>query len=154
MIIYILSCCLTGLMAGLFLCWSIATMPGITQLNDSQFIAAMQAMNRAIVNPVFVISYMAPLVLLPLLSWKTLHHPAFGIILTATILYIVSFLITMVCNVPLNEALDKVDVAQAGADVLKQQRLNFVSAWITWHTIRTVMMIISFVCCLCAICRH
>jgi uncharacterized membrane protein len=45
-----------------------------------------------------------------------------------------NFLVTMVCNVPLNNALDGVDPASADGPTRWAQ---FVNEWIAWNHVRT-----------------
>ena len=46
-----------GLMAGVFFAFSVAVMPGLRRLAPSDGIAAMQAINRSILNPVFMVVF-------------------------------------------------------------------------------------------------
>ena len=48
---------ITGLAAGLFYSWSVSVTPGIGRLGDKEYLAAFQAMNRAIINPVFMLCF-------------------------------------------------------------------------------------------------
>ena len=50
----IITAVFTGLMAGLFYSWSISVTPGIARLVDKEYLASFQAMNRAIINPLFI----------------------------------------------------------------------------------------------------
>jgi len=52
-IILFLSVITTALMAGLFYSWSISVTPGLKNINDKSYLEAMQAMNKAILNPAF-----------------------------------------------------------------------------------------------------
>jgi uncharacterized membrane protein len=45
-----------GLMAGIFGIYSNAIMPGLRRTDDRTFVAAFQAIDRAIINPVFMAS--------------------------------------------------------------------------------------------------
>jgi uncharacterized membrane protein len=50
----------TGLMAGVYFIYAVAIMPGLRRLDDSGFVAAFQATDRAIINPVFLVAFFAP----------------------------------------------------------------------------------------------
>ena len=52
----------TGLMAGVYLAFSIAVLPGIARTDDNTFVASMRGMNTAILNPVFGLVFGGPLV--------------------------------------------------------------------------------------------
>ena len=64
-VILVITATLTALMAGLFFAWSCSVMPGFARLKDREFVAAMQAANRAIQNPVFFAAFFgAPIFLI------------------------------------------------------------------------------------------
>src|SRR4051812_43009671 len=51
-----------GLQAGTYFTWSTGVMPGLAKVDDRTFISAMQQMNVAIVNPLFIATFLgAPL---------------------------------------------------------------------------------------------
>lgn len=56
----------TGLVAGIFVAFSISIMPGLAKTDDATFVHAMQQINVAILNPVFLFLFMLPL---PALGW-------------------------------------------------------------------------------------
>jgi uncharacterized membrane protein len=132
----------TALMAGLFYAWSCSVTIGIARLPDSQYIAAMQAMNRAIQNFAFLVCFMGTLVLLP---WCTyLHYNGapngrFWFLLAASVLYGVGvFGVTMAANVPMNEALDKFPLHTASAQEIANHRAWFEGRWNRLNMVRTV----------------
>ncbi|MBD3661527.1 MAG: DUF1772 domain-containing protein, partial [Arenibacter algicola] len=51
---------LTGLSAGLCFTWSNAITPGIGRLNDPGYLMSFQQMNRAIINPLFLLVFFGP----------------------------------------------------------------------------------------------
>ena len=52
----------TGLQAGTYFTWATGVMPGLARVDDRTFVEAMQRVNVAIVNPVFVSTFLgAPL---------------------------------------------------------------------------------------------
>src|SRR5688572_7893361 len=71
----IITTTITGLMAGLFYAWSISVTPGIGRLGDKEYLASFQAMNRAIVNPVFLICFLGAAVLLPVCTFMEYAQP-------------------------------------------------------------------------------
>ena len=60
----------TGLMAGVYLAFSIAVLPGIARGDDNTFVVAMRGMNAAILNPVFLLIFVGPL-LFGLWRWES-----------------------------------------------------------------------------------
>jgi uncharacterized membrane protein len=140
-IVLILAATATALMAGLFFAWTCSVMPGIGRLPDAGFLSSMQAMNRAIQNPIFFLAFFGPLLLLPFSAY--LHReplsPRFWLLVAAAVLYGVGvFGITMVGNVALNDRLDAFPIAPASAADLVAMRAAFEKPWNTLNTIRTL----------------
>lgn len=137
----------TGLIAGLFYAFSVSVNPGLAQLNDRAYVSAMQAINRAILNPVFYASFFGALVLLPLSAWLN-YHGVFTVrvklILWAFVVYLVAvFGVTAFANVPLNEDLANVDISWSDAQIT-QARLAFEKPWNNYHRARTIASFVTF----------
>lgn len=156
-IILILTTTTTGLMAGLFFAWSCSVIPGLARLPDAGYLAAMQAMNRAILNPLFLAAFIGTLLLLPLSTILHYGRPAparFWLLLAAAIVYAVGvFGVTMAGNVPLNETLDAFNLGSASASDLAAQRAAFERPWNDLHLIRTWASTLSLLLAIIA-CRH
>lgn len=130
----------TGLMAGVYLAFAISVLPGLRRTSDATFVAAMRAMNTAILNLVFAVVFAGPL-LLGLLT-VVLRLPAgerdgLGWSLLALLLYAGTLVVTAVVNVPLNNRLE------ALADP-HEARQVFERRWVTWNVVRTVLGVGSF----------
>ncbi|WP_342087700.1 anthrone oxygenase family protein [Dyadobacter sp. OTU695] len=141
-----------GLIAGLFYSYSCSVNPGLGALPDANYLAAMQSINRAILNPVFFLSFMGTLLLLPLSTYQHFGSGSrFYWLLAATMVYVIgTFGVTIAGNVPLNEALDKVNLTGASAQELAAHRLRFEVPWNRLHTIRTCASVLSFALALLA----
>lgn len=130
-----------ALMGGLFYAYSCSVNPGLGRLSDAAYLAAMQSINRAILNPVFFIGFIGPVFLLPLSTWLLFREgmpPAGWWMLAATLTYIVGvFGVTGGGNVPLNNALDKVSLQDDSA-ALATHRARFERPWNRLNTIRTI----------------
>lgn len=136
---------LTGLAAGLFYAYSCSVTPGLARLPDDAYLAAMQQINDAILNPVFFLSFMGCVFLLPACAWAYAGTPRFPWLLGAAILYVLLvFGVTVVGNVPLNEALARFDIGNATAQALSHRRQTFEGPWNFFHAIRTWAVVISF----------
>lgn len=138
---------LTGLTAGLCFTWGNAVTPGIGRLDNLGFLHAFQQMNRAIINPIFIVVFMGPLIthIANIFLFKSATPTVFWLILSASILYIVGLvLVTIFGNVPLNEMIDKVDLLSASPEELATLRDNFEVQWNRFHNIRTVTTSLSF----------
>lgn len=146
-LILILAAITTALMAGLFYAWSVSVMPGIGRLPDSGFLSAMQAMNRAILNPLFFLCFMGAALLLPAATFLHYSHPVSGrfwLLLGATVCYLVGVMgVTMAGNVPLNNSIDVFNIQTATAAELAKMRADFEGPWNRLNNIRTVCVTLS-----------
>jgi uncharacterized membrane protein len=137
----------TALIAGLFYAYSCSVNNGLGKLPDEGYIAAMQSINREIQNPLFFASFAGTLILLPVSTWLQYRigdSTVFFLLLAATVVYIAAvFGVTMVGNVPLNEALDKFNPGSAAIDEIARQRAAFEIPWNRLHAIRTIASVIS-----------
>ncbi|MCP3802935.1 DUF1772 domain-containing protein [Allokutzneria sp. A3M-2-11 16] len=118
-----------GLLGGVYFAFSASVMPGLRRLPAAQGIAAMRAANAAILNPAFMLIFFgAPLggIALAILAPTPL-------VITAAVLHVVpSLLLTMLVNVPLNNALDAADARD------EQVWKHYVRNWTLWNTVRAV----------------
>jgi uncharacterized membrane protein len=107
-----------GLMAGLFFAFSVAVMKALGRLPSAEGIGAMQSINVAIINPLFLAVFFgtaAAWVLVMIASLLRWHDPDTVYLLIGGVLYLVgTFLVTLVFNVPKNNALASVAPAQGG----------------------------------------
>lgn len=135
----------TALISGLFYAYSCSVMPGLARLSDASFLQAMQSINRAILNPLFFISFMGTLLILPISVWFFREQATvFYLLLGASLLYFGGvFLVTIMGNVPLNNLLDGADLGKLDESGLSSLREKFEPGWNAYHRIRTIA---SFVC--------
>lgn len=155
-IILALTTTTTALIAGLLYAYSCSVNIGLGQLPDAEYISAMQAINRAIQNPLFFISFMGTLFLLPLSTYLHYGQPVstrFWLLLAATVVYILGVIgVTALGNVPLNNMLESFNLKAASLNDMAQQRSKFENAWNQFHTIRTwaavLVLVLTIVACL------
>ncbi|MBE0570416.1 MAG: DUF1772 domain-containing protein [Ignavibacteriaceae bacterium] len=147
-ILLVITTLFTGLMAGLFYSWSISVTPGLAKLGDEKYLSAFQSMNRAIINPSFLIVFMGLVILLILLSYFSYNSPTpvqFWYVLSATVLYLAGvMLVTFLGNIPLNNTLEALKIETMSAEQMASFRLAFESKWNTFNTIRTICSSLSF----------
>lgn len=138
----------SGLMAGLFYAYTCSVNPGLGRLPDAGYLAAIQSINRAILNPVFLLVFMGALFILPIGAWRLFNAHAsmsFYLMLAASLLYAIGvFGVTMTANVPLNNKLDVFNIAAASSEELAHMRSIFQSPWNAWNLVRTIAAILSF----------
>ncbi|MES2730580.1 MAG: anthrone oxygenase family protein [Bacteroidota bacterium] len=132
----------TALIAGLLYGYSCSVNLGLGRLPDAEYLAAMQSINSAIQNPLFFASFLGSLLLLPLSTYLHYAQPAstrFWFLLAATTVYLLTvFGVTVLGNVPLNEALESFNLPQASSDDIAIQRARFEKPWNYLHTMRTI----------------
>jgi uncharacterized membrane protein len=133
--ILLLATVATALIAGLFFSFVVAINPAFAQLPDAQYITAMQTINIVIVNPVFTITLLSPVILIPYSAWK---YKSILLWMAAAFYIIGGIGVTFGANVPLNDML-------AASSVTAATRNAFAGPWNNWHLIRTVAVIISLI---------
>lgn len=129
----------SGLIAGLFFAFSAFVMKALARLPAEQGIAAMRAINSAILNPLFfTVFFGTAAASLFAIVFAVLHRnaPHAAYLLAGGILYLAgSFLVTAVFNVPLNNALAAVaPESEEGARVWTR----YVANWTAWNHVRTL----------------
>ncbi|RYE26114.1 MAG: DUF1772 domain-containing protein [Sphingobacteriales bacterium] len=147
-ILLLLAIVATGLIAGLFYAYEVSVNIAFRQLSDAEYTKAMQAINIAIINPSFMLSFMGTAFLLPIAAFV---HRRSGqrrllLLIAASLLYIVGTLgVTMMFNVPLNDQLAAFNLQTASAEQVSALRKTFAEPWNQWNTIRTTCNILAFV---------
>ncbi|MEO8066680.1 MAG: anthrone oxygenase family protein [Flavobacteriales bacterium] len=155
--ILLLTAIATALMAGLFYSWTCSVIPGLARLSDDRYLAAMQAMNRAILNPLFFVVFLGAMLLLPLCTWQHFQAAVPGrgwLLLAATVVYFIGVMgITFFGNVPLNNLLDAADLSSTSASGMSELRSAFERQWVRLNTIRTLASVGTLVLVLLACLR-
>ena len=146
-IILLITTILTALITGLFYGYSCSVNLGLGRLPDGEYLAAMQSINKEILNPYFFISFAGTLFILPIATWQSKSHASsasFYLLLAATVCYIAGVIgVTAFGNIPLNNSLAKFNVLSADTTNLSQQRAAFESGWNKFHLVRTIFSILT-----------
>ena len=129
----------SGLIGGVFFAFSAFVMKALVRLRPDQGIAAMQSINVTVLNRWFLAPFFgtaAACVVLALSSLTAWRDPAALFRIVGSGLYLVgTMLVTIVRNVPQNDALAGVSAESAEAEAYWAR---YVSNWTTWNTVRTV----------------
>ncbi len=145
----------TGLSAGLFYAWAVSVIPGIKRIPDKSYLEAMQAINRAILNPGFFIIFFGALLLMiwsVYLQYKVSSGLSFWMIALATVTYLTGNMgVTIFGNIPLNEMLDQIQLTTLSLEELKSTRHAYERQWNAFHRIRTIFSVVSFLLLLLAV---
>lgn len=118
-----------GLQAGTYVAFAVGVMPGLARVDDRTFVSTMQQVNLAIVNPLFLATFVgAPLLAVALAALATPAARPWAV--AAALLAVATAVVTVVGNVPLNDAL-----AAAGPD-LAAARDRFEASWVRLNAVR------------------
>lgn len=141
-----------GLMAGLFLAFSVAVMPGLRRLPPSSGLAAMQAINRAILNPVFLVVFMGTTVVAAALAVTALWTWDDGggaLRLIGGLTYVIGgFVLTAAYHVPRNEAIDQLDPTDEASAA---KWATYLAEWVPWNHVRALASLVALVLLVIAI---
>ncbi|WP_158629239.1 DUF1772 domain-containing protein [Roseitalea porphyridii] len=128
-----------GLMAGFFYAFSVCVMAGLDRLAPAAAIGAMQAINEAVRNPVFFVTFfLTPLVAFgaAALAYQAGEpRQAAWMALAALVYILLAALPTAIINVPMNEALADVEPDNVDAAAVWTA---YADRWTAWNTVRTV----------------
>ncbi|MFD8719813.1 DUF1772 domain-containing protein [Streptomyces sp. NPDC059629] len=129
----------TGLVAGVFCGFSAFVMRGLASLPPAQGVAAMNAINRAALTPAFMLVFAGSAVLCAIIAVVTFvlwpDEGTVELLLGSTLHLFGSFGLTVVANVPRNEALARLEPGTAEAASYWQVYLR---EWTLWNHVRTL----------------
>lgn len=142
-----------GLVAGVFFAFSTFVMKALSRLPHGAGIAAMQSINVVVLNSWFMAAFLgtAAACVLAMISSLLRWHDAHAVYLVVgSALYLVgTFLVTVVFNVPKNQALAKVTPADPDGASLWA---TYLFSWTAWNHVRTAAALAaaaSFTVALC-----
>lgn len=128
-----------GLLAGLYFAFSAFIMASLGRIDQASGIAAMNAINAVIVRSLFMPAFLGTTLasaILIVISILRRDQPGAAKMLSGAILYLIGMTgVTMVCNVPLNDALAAVDPSSREAAALWPR---YLKVWTLWNHVRTV----------------
>jgi uncharacterized membrane protein len=139
----------TGLMAGVFGLYAHAIMPGLRETDDRTFVGAFQEIDRAIINPWFIPTFVGALVLTGVaaaLHLREDERSALPWIVAAFVLYLVVFVITIRVNVPLNDDIKAAGDPDRIADLAAVRERFDETRWASWNVARAVATTAAFGC--------
>ncbi len=128
-----------GLMAGFFFAFSILVMKALGAIPPAHGISAMQSINVTVINPWFLVPFFGMAVLSVLLSIAGVlrwHEPGAAYVVAGGLLYFLgTFMVTMLFNVPRNNALAAVAATSAEGAA---QWADYLIDWTKWNHVRTI----------------
>lgn len=136
-----------GLMAGVFGIYSNAIMPGLRRTDDRTFVAAFQSIDRAIINPAFMVTFVGALALTALAALLHLTGDGRSILpwtAAAFVLYLLVFVITIRVNVPRNNEIKAAGDVDRMTDLLGVRERFDEARWARWNHVRTFASTVAF----------
>src|SRR5215468_4288685 len=127
-----------GLVAGIFFAFSNFVTKALARVPPAQGAAAMQSINVVVLNKWFLVVFFGTAVCCLALAITSLvlwQKAGAGYLLVGSLLYLIgTILVTIVCNVPLNDALAAIDPSSAEAG---RVWTNYLQRWTAWNHVRT-----------------
>jgi uncharacterized membrane protein len=124
------------LIAGVFFAFSSFIMSGLARLPAGQGIASMNSINVTVINPLFMATFLGTALAAAALivtHFSSLPDPAAIKIITGALFYLIGAIgVTMIFNVPLNDAL-----AAAGAEG-GALWADYLRTWTMWNHVRCI----------------
>ena len=136
-----------GLMAGVFGLYAHATMPGLRRTDERTFVGAFQAIDRAIINPLFMVWFFGALIFpgaaaaLVAGEGSVLPWVAAGFVL-----YLAVVVITAVVNVPRNDAIKAAGEPDRITDLAAVRERFDEARWAAWNVVRAVLSTAALGC--------
>jgi uncharacterized membrane protein len=140
LIFSILSCSLVG---AFIFTYAIIVMPGLSNLNDKDFLRAFQVTDAVIQNkqPLFMFTWIGSIVAMLttlLVSLVSVGLPETWLILLIGVAYLLGVQgITVAIHIPLNNHIQKVKIEELNDETLANERLKFETRWNFFNYIRT-----------------
>ena len=144
LIFSILSCSLVG---GFIFTYAIVVMPGLSDLNDKEFLRAFQKTDAIIQNnqPIFMFTWIGSNVAMLttiLVSLASVGLSETWLIVLVGVAYLLGVQgITVAIHLPLNNHIQKVKIEELNDKTLADERLEFETKWNFFNYIRTSIAI-------------
>ncbi|PDV89411.1 hypothetical protein CO652_06860 [Rhizobium sp. H4] len=135
----------SGLVAGIFFAFSTFIMTAFSRIPAEQGIAAMNSINVTIVRSPFMALFVPTAILclvisvLAVINWR---GGASALMLAGATLYLLAFVSTIVFNVPMNNALEKVS---GNGPQAAELWTTYLRDWTWWNHVRTVASLLASV---------
>ena len=136
---------LCSLVTGFILTYAIVVMPGLSKLDDKEFIKAFQVTDGIIQNnqPIFILIWIGSII--SVLSTIIISIFTLGIlegwkIIFVSLVYLIGVqAITIIIHLPLNRRIQNIDINSTNLQSLNEERKNFETKCNYFNNIRTVI---------------
>jgi uncharacterized membrane protein len=147
----------TGLMAGVFGLYAHTIMRGLGNTDDRTFVGAFQAIDRAIINPLFMLTLFGALAFSGLSAVLYLRDDGRSVlawVVVAFVLYLVVVVITVAVNVPLNDDIKAAGDPDRIANLAAVRDAFHETRWVAWNIVRAIATTLAFGCLAWALVLH
>ena len=148
-IVLMASILLCALVAGLVFGFASVVMPGLAKLPDRSFLLAFKSMDGIIQNnqPAFMMVWIGSVfsvIATTILGTLNLSGSQVYLLWFGSALYLLAVqLPTLRFNIPLNNALQTLDIESLSESELSRSRQNFEDPWNRWNRFRTLTSIFA-----------
>ena len=152
-----LSCTLS---TGFILTYAVIVMPGLSKLEDKDFVKAFQVTDREIQNnqPIFMLIWLGSMVSIfctILISIVSLGLQESWLIILVGTLYLLGVQgITIAIHLPLNKRIQEININEMNRETLSAERVNFEKKWNFFNIIRTSIAILACVLLILIVTMH
>lgn len=134
-----------GLVTGAFVLYWHTIMPGLATTDDRTFVSAFASIDKAIINPWFMITGFAGALVFGVVAALTnLGRPALLWIVVAVVLYVIVFGITIGVNVPLNDAIKAAGLPDSPTELAAIREAFDEAKWRAWNLVRVIASVVAF----------
>ena len=143
----IFSITLCSLVSGFIFTYSIVVMPGLSKLNDKDFLKAFQVTDAVIQNnqPLFMFTWIGSILAVLatiLVSLVSIGFVESWLIVLVAFTYLLGVQgITVAIHIPLNNHIQRIKIEDLNYEALADQRLKFETKWNFFNYIRTSIAI-------------
>ena len=136
---------LSALVTGFILIYALVIMPGLSNLDDKEFIKAFQVTDGVIQNnqPIFILIWIGSIVsvlstiITSILSLGILD--AWLIIFVSVVYLLLVQGITILIHLPLNKSIQNIGINSSNSETLSKMRKSFETKWNYFNNVRTVV---------------
>ncbi len=142
LLLAVLSC---SLVTGFIFTYAVVVMPGLSKLNDRDFLRSFQVTDGIIQNnqPLFMLTWLGSIisVITTLIISAMNKDSEYALIIIAVcVLFLLGVQgLTISIHIPLNNHVQKIDLDNSDEVVIKKERTNFENKWNFYNKIRTLI---------------
>ena len=135
----------------IYLTYAVVVMPGLSKLNDKEFLTVFQVTDAVIQNrqPIFMLIWVGSVVFMLSLILTSITYVGLSktwfIVIVAMIYLLGVQGITIFVHLPLNNHIQKLNLEKLKDENLSKERLNFERKWNFFNIIRTTISFVATV---------